>query len=112
MRVYIVSKGGHMLTRSPPSYRAINGILAMDEFKAQFGTNCSGSGSDMDICPQDSSIIVSILSIGTIFGSLLAAPGGDFFGRRKTLVLSMFVFCIGAILQICATSTPVLLVGR
>jgi MFS family permease len=84
----------------------------MREFKDQFATNCAGNSQNMDICPKDSSIIVAVLSIGTIIGSLLAAPAGDSLGRRKALVASVGVFCIGAIVQICAQTIPALLAGR
>ncbi|RSL83606.1 putative glucose transporter rco-3 [Fusarium oligoseptatum] len=69
---------------------AINGILAMTEFKEQFGkhTNCKDDDDNIDICTKDSSIIVAILSAGTALGALLAAPTGDSLGRRKTLMVA------------------------
>lgn len=97
-------------------HSAINGILAMNEFKKQFARKCRGTTqnleNDVNICPEDSSIIVAILSAGTALGALLAAPAGDFFGRRKSLLLSVAVFCIGAICQVCAAAIPMLLAGR
>lgn len=93
-------------------HRAINGILAMREFKDRFGANCPGVSSDTEICPQDTSIIVSILSVGTVVGSLAAAPVGDYFGRRRSLVWSIGIFCIGAITQVCARVLSTLLAGR
>ncbi|UNI23129.1 glucose transporter [Purpureocillium takamizusanense] len=90
---------------------AINGILAMSAFKKQFATNC-GTPGNPEICPKDLSIIVAILSAGTVVGALLAAPAGDSLGRRITLVISVGVFCIGAICQVCADAVPLLLVGR
>ncbi|KAM3520252.1 hypothetical protein NHJ13051_006979 [Beauveria bassiana] len=91
---------------------AINGILAMDEFKKQFSTNCSDAGVNTNLCPKDSSIIVAILSAGTVLGALIAAPFGDFLGRRKSLLLGVALFCIGAICQVCAEDIPLLLAGR
>ncbi|OAA62277.1 high affinity glucose transporter RGT2 [Cordyceps fumosorosea ARSEF 2679] len=91
---------------------AINGILAMDQFKNQFATNCSDPGANTNLCPKDASIIVSILSVGTTVGALIAAPFGDLLGRRKSLVLAICLFCIGAICQVCAQAIPLLLVGR
>ncbi|CAI6090425.1 hypothetical protein V2G26_006012 [Clonostachys chloroleuca] len=91
---------------------AINGILAMRAFKDQFGTNCYDSKNQLDICPEDSSIIVAILSAGTAFGALLAAPAGDNIGRRRTLLIAVGIFCAGAICQVCAQATPLMLVGR
>lgn len=84
----------------------------MDEFKRQFATNCGSGGSNTNLCPRDSSIIVAILSAGTILGALAAAPFADFLGRRKSLLLGVALFCIGAICQVCAEAIPLLLVGR
>ncbi|KAF7532205.1 hypothetical protein G7Z17_g13666 [Cylindrodendrum hubeiense] len=92
--------------------RAINGILAMTEFKEQFGTKCYDSNNKLEICTEDSSIIVAILSAGTALGALLAAPAGDSLGRRKTLLLAVGIFCIGSIFQVCAQATNMLLAGR
>ena len=92
--------------------RAINGILAMREFKDQFGTNCFDKKGELDICTDDSALIVAILSAGTVVGALLAAPAADSIGRRRTLLISVGVFCIGAICQVCAYSLPLMLVGR
>ncbi|KAF5622952.1 RCO3 glucose transporter [Fusarium sp. NRRL 52700] len=93
---------------------AINGILAMTEFKEQFGkhTNCHDEKGAIDICTKDSSIIVAILSAGTALGALLAAPTGDSLGRRKTLLVAVGIFCLGAIFQVCANNIDLLLVGR
>ncbi|KAH7313560.1 regulator of conidiation [Stachybotrys elegans] len=92
---------------------AINGILAMREFKDQFGSDHCGTGDGQrDICTSDSSIIVAILSAGTAVGALLAAPAGDSLGRRLTLMLFIGIFCIGSIFQVCAQDIPMLLVGR
>ncbi|PTB68750.1 hypothetical protein BBK36DRAFT_1166641 [Trichoderma citrinoviride] len=90
---------------------AINGILAMDEFKQRFGT-CNNKNEHDDICAKDSALIVAILSVGTAVGALLAAPAGDSLGRRRTLLLSVLIFCVGAILQVSAEALPALLVGR
>jgi SP family sugar:H+ symporter-like MFS transporter len=91
---------------------AINGILAMPEFKEQFGGQCIDEKGQPAICTKDSSIIVAILSAGTALGALLSAPAGDSIGRRKTLMLAVGIFCIGSIFQVCAQDIPMMLVGR
>lgn len=91
--------------------RAINGILAMNEFKEKFGT-CRNQPDRDDICAKDSALIVAILSVGTAIGALLAAPAGDMLGRRRSMLLAVGIFCIGAICQVCAEALPALLVGR
>ncbi|KAF4592161.1 regulator of conidiation [Ophiocordyceps camponoti-floridani] len=86
---------------------AINGILAMSEFKDRFAAGCRP-----ELCPGDVAVVVSVLSAGTVVGALLAAPAGDSLGRRLTLLLAVAVFCVGAVCQVCAAAIPLLLVGR
>ncbi len=93
-------------------FSAINGILAMREFKNQFGTKCTDLRGRIDICPEDSSLIVAILSAGTVIGALLAAPFGDSFGRRYALLIAVGVFCVGAVCQVAAQSASLMLAGR
>ena len=56
--------------------------------------------------------IVAILSAGTFFGALLAAPMGDRIGRRISLIISVAIFCIGVALQTAAMQIPMLIAGR
>lgn len=50
-----------------------------------------------------SGLIVSLLSIGTLFGALVAAPIADKIGRKKSIIFWCGIFCVGIIVQICAT---------
>ena len=84
----------------------------MRKFKDQFGTDCFDKDDKIEICPKDSSIIVAILSAGTVLGALLAAPAGDSIGRRHTLLIAVGIFCVGAICQVCASAIPMMLAGR
>jgi MFS transporter, SP family, sugar:H+ symporter len=93
-------------------YRAINGILAMHEFKEQFATKCKDADGQPDICPEDKALIVAILSAGTVIGAILSAPAADSIGRRQTLLVSVGIFCIGAICQTCAQAQDLMLAGR
>lgn len=52
----------------------------------QFGYD-KGNGV-YGISTSDESLVVSILSAGTFFGALLAAPAGDILGRRWGSVAS------------------------
>lgn len=62
---------------------------------------------------SDSSLIVSILSAGTFFGALLAAPLADKFGRRVGLMFSAgVIFNLGVVLQAASTSQPLFIAGR
>lgn len=90
----------------------INGILAMDSFKDTFSTGYRDENGHLAISPGETGIIVAILSAGTVLGSLLAAPMGDYFGRRLSLIAAVTVFNFGVIFQVCARAIPMLMVGR
>lgn len=86
----------------------IGGILAMDFWEREFSTE-----GNNDITPDQESLIVSILSAGTFFGALLAAPFADILGRRWGLfTASGAVFNLGVILQTAATTQPTFIAGR
>ncbi|KAK4462203.1 general substrate transporter [Cladorrhinum samala] len=92
---------------------SINGILAMNKFKEDFSTGYREPISDeKGMYPSEVSLIVAMLSAGTMMGALISAPMGDFWGRRLSLIAAIGVFCIGAIFQVCATNVPLLVVGR
>lgn len=89
----------------------INGILAMPYF-----LNLYSTGAKDDLGPaltsSERSLIVSILSAGTFFGALSAAPMGDILGRRMGMIVSTMVFMFGVILQTASTAIPLFVAGR
>lgn len=66
----------------------------------------------LDVSASQSSEIVSLLSAGTFFGALTAAPLADFTGRRIGLIVSTFVFIFGVILQTASVAIPLFVAGR
>jgi sugar porter (SP) family MFS transporter len=84
----------------------------MGYWKNLFSTGFVNEKGEKDVDASQSSLIVSILSAGTFFGALFAAPTADFLGRRLGLVASNVVFCVGVILQTIATAIPVFVAGR
>lgn len=85
----------------------------MSAFLKQFNTGYIDPKDGMlNISPAQSSQIVSILSAGTFFGALFAAPLGDRLGRRISLIVSVGVFVFGVVLQTCAMQIPLLMAGR
>ncbi|KFX99318.1 hypothetical protein O988_03941 [Pseudogymnoascus sp. VKM F-3808] len=90
----------------------ISGIIAMDYWKALFTDGTRDANGGPDISASNTAAIVSILSAGTFFGSLSAAPFADFLGRRFALIASSVVFSFGVILQTAATAIPLFLAGR
>ncbi|CAH2354206.1 low-affinity glucose transporter Hxt3p [[Candida] railenensis] len=86
----------------------ISGIMAMPYVLARFPKNIDDGFSS-----SESSLIVSILSVGTFFGALLAPFLSDTLGRRWTLIISsLIVFNLGIILQTAADAIPMLCAGR
>lgn len=65
-----------------------------------------------DVTASQSSMIVSLLSAGTFFGALFAAPMADFFGRRLAMIFNTVVFTFGVILQTASVAIPLFVAGR
>lgn len=85
----------------------ISGVMAMPYVKSHFPKNKENFTS------SESSLLVSILSAGTLFGALAAPAINDTLGRRWCLIISsLIVFNLGAALQTAANSFNLLLVGR
>ncbi|KAI9097042.1 high-affinity glucose transporter [Phlyctochytrium arcticum] len=85
----------------------ISGLLDMREFKKDFGP-----GNDEPVSENDTAILVSILSVGTFFGSLSAGIIADKAGRRWAIILSSFVFAVGCVIQTLAHTLSLMLPGR
>lgn len=83
----------------------------MRSFRDQFSTGFKDE-SGLALLPSQTAFVVGILSLGTVLGALLAAPVGDHFGRRISLIAAVSVFNFGCIFQVCAQAIPMLLVGR
>ena len=64
------------------------------------------------ITSSQQSLVVSILSAGTFFGALFAAPTADFLGRRWSVVLAVLIFAAGVAMQAAASALPLFVVGR
>ncbi|MCJ1341454.1 Plasma membrane low glucose sensor [Bachmanniomyces sp. S44760] len=90
----------------------ISGILAMSYWENEFSTGYIDTKGHLDVSPSQSAQVVSILSAGTFFGALSAAPLGDTVGRRLGLIVSSCVFTFGVILQTAAQALPLFTAGR
>ncbi|KAG8926096.1 hypothetical protein FRC03_009544 [Tulasnella sp. 419] len=88
----------------------ISGIKEMPNWLETFG-KLQPNGK-IGISTSTESLVVSILSAGTFFGALLAAPMGDLMGRKWGLVGACVVFSVGVALQMAATAIPLYTVGR
>ncbi|OAP60978.1 hypothetical protein AYL99_05982 [Fonsecaea erecta] len=90
----------------------ISGILAMKYWKNTFSTGYVDDTGELNITASQTSEIVSILSAGTFFGALLAAPVADTLGRRWALMVDNVIFTFGVILQTVSTAIPLFVAGR
>jgi MFS family permease len=112
----------------------INGVLAMNYFKQEFGGKLSrvrtaitigqlanhhtGPSNDPSAfnghlyTTAEQSLIVSILSAGTFFGALFAGSLADWIGRRSTIITGCGIFSLGVVLQVASTTVSLLVVGR
>jgi SP family sugar:H+ symporter-like MFS transporter len=86
-------------------------MLLFPDFIRRFGQVQSDGSTAFD--STISSLLVSLMSIGTLIGALAGAYTADWFGRRRNLSIGVFVFMIGNIIQITAMDTWVhLTIGR
>ena len=95
----------------------INGVLGMKYFiNLHTGLDYELLETDKDaftLSASTKSLIVSILSLGTFLGAIIAGDVADFTGRRTTVIIGCGIFIVGVILQTASTSGLGLLVpGR
>jgi sugar porter (SP) family MFS transporter len=67
---------------------------------------------DFDLGSGLDEVITSWVTLGALFGALLAGVLADRLGRRITLILAGVVFVVGALTQSLAGDTPILVAGR
>ncbi|KIK04188.1 hypothetical protein K443DRAFT_130988 [Laccaria amethystina LaAM-08-1] len=93
----------------------ISGIKEMKSWLRQFGyatDDLVNHKTGFAITSSTESLVVSILSAGTFFGALMAAPTADYIGRKWGIVLSCLVFSIGVAMQTASTAIPLFVAGR
>ncbi|KAI8935873.1 hypothetical protein NX059_007388 [Plenodomus lindquistii] len=89
----------------------ISSMLLFPDFINRFGQDQGNGEKAFETTIQ--SLIVSLMSIGTLIGALAGAYTADWFGRRRSLSVGVAVFVIGNIIQITAMNSWVhLTVGR
>ncbi|KIJ54836.1 hypothetical protein M422DRAFT_24727 [Sphaerobolus stellatus SS14] len=90
----------------------IGGILQMDSFKHSFGLD----KADKARLASLNGSIVSVLQAGCFFGALSAGYTSERLGRKPALMISVLIFIIGSIIQLCSginsTSLTPLYIGR
>lgn len=72
----------------------INGVLGSQLFIR----NVEGPGASA-IGDSNQSLIVSMLSLGTFIGAIVAGDVADWIGRKWTVILGCFIYMIGVVIQ-------------
>jgi SP family sugar:H+ symporter-like MFS transporter len=76
----------------------ISGFLQMEEFRRRFGQQAPDGRYYFS--NVRSGLIVGLLSIGTLFGCLSAAPLSNRIGRKPVIPIGCFIFVVGVTIQI------------
>ncbi|KAF9730322.1 high-affinity glucose transporter ght2 [Paraphaeosphaeria minitans] len=104
----VTSIGGFLLC---VSIDQISGLLLFTDFKDRFGQTQPDGSKEFDTII--SSLVVSLMSIGTLIGALSGAYTADWWGRRRSLSFGVGIFIIGNIIQITSMRSWVhLMMGR
>jgi sugar porter (SP) family MFS transporter len=90
----------------------IGGVKVMKVWLEVFGTPNANGEAGYSLTSSRESLVVSILSAGTFFGALLAAPMGDILGRKWGIVAACGVFSVGVAMQTGAHAIGLFVVGR
>ncbi|KAK8124581.1 uncharacterized protein PG998_000340 [Apiospora kogelbergensis] len=89
----------------------ISGILLFEDFINRFGQR--QADGTMGWVPIIQSLLVSLMSIGTLIGALSGAYTADWWGRRRSLSFGVIIYIIGNIIQITAMDSWVhMMMGR
>lgn len=83
----------------------------MDDYARRFGSRQADGSYTFSAARQGT--IVGLLSIGCMFGALIAGRMADTFGRRLSISASAFFTCVGTAIEISSsTSWPQFALGR
>lgn len=88
-------------------------MLVFTDFLRRFGGPDPTAKTGYSIPSQNQSILVSLMSIGSLIGALSGAYTADWWGRRKSLSFGVVLFIIGNIIQITAMESWIhMMMGR
>ncbi|KAF4971568.1 hypothetical protein FSARC_1634 [Fusarium sarcochroum] len=88
----------------------ISSMVLFEDFKDRFAQGPEGNKAWVPIIQ---SILVSLMSIGSLLGALSGAYTADWWGRRKSMTFGVAIFIIGNIIQITAMESWVhMMMGR
>ena len=92
-------------------YALVGGFMAMPGFLKVFGYYDAGAGK-WAIDPTVQQLISSLMTIGTLVGSLLVWPFSSRFGRRHGLWLASFLNLLSTTVMISSTNLGALYFAR
>jgi len=88
-------------------------MLVFEDFLRRFGVPDETAATGYSIPATRSSILVSLMSIGSLLGALSGAYTSDWWGRRKSLTFGVFLFIIGNVIQITSMQSWIhMMMGR
>ncbi|KAI7162487.1 general substrate transporter [Hortaea werneckii] len=91
----------------------ISGMLLFRDFNIRFGQLNPGEEGYPNLNPEIESILVSLMSIGSLLGALSGAYTADWWGRRWSMTFGVGLFIVGNIIQITAMQSWVhMMMGR
>ncbi|KAK1522534.1 uncharacterized protein CCOS01_10246 [Colletotrichum costaricense] len=91
----------------------ISSMLLFTDFKRRFATGAPDADGIPQWVPITQSLMVSLMSIGTLIGALSGAYTADWWGRRRSLSFGVSIFIVGNIIQITAMNSWVhMMMGR
>ncbi|EEY22411.1 high-affinity glucose transporter ght2 [Verticillium alfalfae VaMs.102] len=91
----------------------ISSMLLFTDFRNRFATGPRDEDGIKTWVSIIQSLMVSLMSIGTLIGALSGAYTADWWGRRKSLTFGVCIFIVGNIIQITAMDTWVhMMMGR
>ncbi|QDS67451.1 hypothetical protein FKW77_000590 [Venturia effusa] len=82
----------------------ISGVLVMNSFGRIFPTLAND--------PDLQGWMVSVLTLGCVFGAFANGPIADRYSRRWSILLANVIFLTGSIIQCAAVNVPMIFVGR
>lgn len=83
----------------------------MDDYLQRFGSK--GADGTLSFSAARQGTIVGLMSVGALFGSLIAGKMADAIGRRLSISVSSLFACVGTIIEISSsTDWPQFAVGR
>jgi len=76
------------------------------------GGALDGIQKDFHLTTSAEEVITSWVTLGALFGALVAGGAADRLGRRRTILAAAVLFSLGAVVEAAAPGTDVLVVGR